>query len=419
MHGEPPAPLEPEQSAALREKLLTELGTITSADLAAVWAQEALAAKNSLAAADAKLVEDAFERRLSELAPSQSAEAADDGATGIHVDLARAHATPAKGNGDPDQPDGINKSVLVLATPRRYRNREHLRYVAQQACLLCGRKPSDPHHLGFTQPRALGRKVSDEFAVPVCRGHHRAVHRSRDERAWWRQAGIDPIKVARRLWKETRGLGQRRSNLGRMPLPHPLIQPQRRKKPAPRQRRKKELAYRIFPASKHRSAGCLRMRCGDLTNRWRRMPRTSTRPANAADHAAAHGVTGSLIRLSLKTFEDIRSYRAFERTLIGSIDPRSAIELTLVHRLASLLWRLRRASAIETGLFEIEDELLLACRKDPSRGPDQVGTIATATRPNGHGKIPRLNHGAPDHPANGHDRRRFGGFRETAPGAHC
>jgi hypothetical protein len=60
------------------------------------------------------------------------------------------------------------------------------------------------------QPRALGRKVSDEFAVPLCRGHHRAVHHSRDERAWWKQAGIDPIKVARRLWKETRGLGRRR-----------------------------------------------------------------------------------------------------------------------------------------------------------------------------------------------------------------
>jgi len=105
---------------------------------------------------------------------------------------------------DPSQAKGIDKSILSLAAPRRYRNREHLRYVAQQACLLCGRKPSDPHHLGFTQPRALGRKVSDEFALPLCRGHHRAVHRSRDERTWWRQAGIDPIKVARRLWKETR-----------------------------------------------------------------------------------------------------------------------------------------------------------------------------------------------------------------------
>jgi len=119
--GEIPVTLDPAQSAALREKLVTELGTITSADLATIWAQEALPAKNSLAAADAKLVEDAFERTLSEVAPSQSAETADDGATSIHVDLAGAHATPVKGNGDPDQPDGINKSVPVLATPRRYR----------------------------------------------------------------------------------------------------------------------------------------------------------------------------------------------------------------------------------------------------------------------------------------------------------
>jgi hypothetical protein len=119
---------------------------------------------------------------------------------------------------DPDQAQGIDKSILTVAAPRRYRNREHLRYVAQQACLVCGRKPSDPHHLGFTQPRALGRKVSDEFAVPLCRGHHRGVHRSRDERAWWRQAGIDPIKVARRLWKETHGMGQRRSE---RPAPRP------------------------------------------------------------------------------------------------------------------------------------------------------------------------------------------------------
>jgi hypothetical protein len=121
---------------------------------------------------------------------------------------------------DPAQAKGIDKSVLAVAAPRRYRNREHLRYVAQQACLVCGRKPSDPHHLGFTQPRALGRKVSDEFAVPLCRGHHRAVHRSRDERAWWRQAGIDPIKVARKLWKETRGLGSRRSQRPALPGPH-------------------------------------------------------------------------------------------------------------------------------------------------------------------------------------------------------
>jgi hypothetical protein len=74
-------------------------------------------------------------------------------------------------------------------------------------------------------------------------------------------------------------------------------------------------------------------------------------------------------------FEDIRSYRAFERALVGSVDTRSVIELVLVHRLASLLWRLRRASAIETGLFELQAEFLLAHQQDPSRGPGQSGSL--------------------------------------------
>src|SRR5262245_12069145 len=104
----------------------------------------------------------------------------------------------------PDPSAGIDKSVLAVAAPRRYRNRQHLRYVAKQPCLICGRRPSDPHHLRYLQPRALGRRASDEFAVPLCRSHHREVHRARDERAWWRAAGIDPDQVARKLWKDTR-----------------------------------------------------------------------------------------------------------------------------------------------------------------------------------------------------------------------
>jgi ERF superfamily len=211
--GEIPATLNPEQSAALRDKLLTEVESITSANLAAAWAREALTAKNSLTATDAKLVEDAFERKLLELRSSGTDAPSDDNSV---VPAGLPETVSAKAA--PDQAKGIDKSVLTVAAPRRYRNREHLRYVAQQACLVCGRKPSDPHHLGFTQPRALGRKVSDEFAVPLCRGHHHAVHRSRDERAWWRQAGIEPIKVARRLWKETRGMARRLSQ--RPALPH-------------------------------------------------------------------------------------------------------------------------------------------------------------------------------------------------------
>ena len=64
----------------------------------------------------------------------------------------------------------------------------------------------------------------------------------------------------------------------------------------------------------------------------------------------------------VSSLEDVRSYRAFERVLISSVDPRSVLELALVHRLASLLWRLRRASEIETGLFELQGEALPARR---------------------------------------------------------
>jgi hypothetical protein len=100
----------------------------------------------------------------------------------------------------------------------------------------------------------------------------------------------------------------------------------------------------------------------------------------------------------VQVLEDVRSYRAFERALIASVDPRTALELALAHRVASLLWRLRRASAIETGLFEIQGELLSARRQPPSRGPSQPGALPTATGANGHSKAPGSN-GRDDRPA--------------------
>ena len=96
------------------------------------------------------------------------------------------------------------KATLAIAKPHRYRNKDHLRYVARQACLICGRQPSDPHHLRYAQPRALGRKASDEFTVPLCRVHHREVHRLGNEQAWWQAADIDPLGVAQKLWNRTR-----------------------------------------------------------------------------------------------------------------------------------------------------------------------------------------------------------------------
>lgn len=99
---------------------------------------------------------------------------------------------------------GIDKSGLPIGAPRRIRDKEHLRYVAAQPCLLCSATPADAHHLRFTQPRALGRKVSDEFTVPLCRAHHRQLHHSGNEAAWWHDMGIDPVEIAADLWRESR-----------------------------------------------------------------------------------------------------------------------------------------------------------------------------------------------------------------------
>jgi hypothetical protein len=194
--------LDTVKAAALRDKLLAEAANLTSPEAAVMWASQALPAKNSLVAADAKLLEKAFEEKLSGLSSSSGGETS----TGEHaatVKMKPRENLPSSNAGS-DQPVTIDKSILTVAAPRRYRNRDHLRYVAQQPCLICGRKPSDPHHLRHVQPRALGRKASDEFAVPLCRSHHRAVHRARDERIWWQSTGVDPVKVALRLWKHTR-----------------------------------------------------------------------------------------------------------------------------------------------------------------------------------------------------------------------
>jgi len=99
--------------------------------------------------------------------------------------------------------DKIDKSQLALGEPRRLRDKAHLKFVALQPCLICGRQPTDPHHLRFAQPRAIGLKVSDEFTVPLCRGHHRQLHHAGNEVVWWENLKIRPLETARRLWEQT------------------------------------------------------------------------------------------------------------------------------------------------------------------------------------------------------------------------
>jgi hypothetical protein len=199
--GDPSAILSPEQSAVGRDRLVGEVANLRSADAATAWASAVLAVKNTLTSSDAKMVEDAFEQRLADFAATAQSQDVDAGSNPSPA-IEQSNSPPVALDTSP--PGRIDKSLLMLSAPRRYRNKEHLRFVMRQPCLLCGRKPSDPHHLGFMQPRALGRKTSDEFVVPLCRTHHREAHRTGDERAWWKAAGIDPIKIARKLWVDTR-----------------------------------------------------------------------------------------------------------------------------------------------------------------------------------------------------------------------
>ena len=191
-------PLGAEASAALRDRLVAELTGLASTDEAALWAHRQMAEKNRLTAADAPLVEEAFQGRLAVLVGG----AAPESKSVAGVRPPRGHPTPRKRPGL----KAVDKAALTLSEPRRIRDREHVRFVAQQRCLVCGRTPSDAHHLRFAQSRALGRKVSDEFTVPLCRGHHREVHRCGDETAWWQNVGINPSEAARTLWLETHPL---------------------------------------------------------------------------------------------------------------------------------------------------------------------------------------------------------------------
>jgi hypothetical protein len=188
--------LEPEASAALREQLTAELKDISSADEAANWAQRVMGAKNRSTVGDAEHVERAFQERLVSITNQATAPSI----------LNAERPLRRRGRKDRRRRSVIDKSVLALPAQRRIRDREHVKSVAKQPCLVCGRRPADAHHLRFAQSPALGRKVSDEFTVPLCRGHHREVHRCGDESVWWDKTGIDATAAARVLWLKTHPL---------------------------------------------------------------------------------------------------------------------------------------------------------------------------------------------------------------------
>jgi hypothetical protein len=189
----------------LREQLLVDLGRLKTADEAADWVHRNLATKNALIAADADLIEAGFRDRLAiierasidaddQLAMEESASNLNGGPfVASTKELAATTIVLPSG--------GRSRRPSVAAKTIRLRDKQHCEFVATQPCVVCGRALSEAHHIRFAQPRALGRKVSDEYTVPVCRLHHRDVHSYGDEASWWAGVNIDPLPIALQLWR--------------------------------------------------------------------------------------------------------------------------------------------------------------------------------------------------------------------------
>jgi ERF superfamily len=207
--------LDADQSATLRERMLAEIARLRSTDEAADWAHRGLKAKNTLTDADADLLEAAFRDRVAviemsetETSPSEASSQSGEMPNGASRSAGTPFLTP--------EIDSQTAAPVILSrtapacrrrvAPKtiRLRDKEHCKFVATQPCVVCGRRPTEAHHIRFAQPRALGRKVSDEYTVPVCRLHHRELHRYGDEASWWTAIGLDPIPIALSLWRRCR-----------------------------------------------------------------------------------------------------------------------------------------------------------------------------------------------------------------------
>jgi hypothetical protein len=193
-----PPVLDQRSSETLRQELLIEIGRLTDGEDLASWAHRRLPAKNTLTQADAGVVEAAYADVLNR--------ATSNGELGASLDT---NATKSSSeNKRPSEtiaiPEASSDSSPTTVTPIvkliRRRSKAHLTHVSSQPCLVCQRLPCDAHHLKFAQPSALGRKVSDEFTVPLCRDHHNDLHRSGNERSWWLDLKLTPIEVAHELW---------------------------------------------------------------------------------------------------------------------------------------------------------------------------------------------------------------------------
>jgi hypothetical protein len=186
--------LDPDASGKLRDVLVTELRALKENDELTTWAQRRLPAKNTLIADDARVIEATYRSIMDIFSSADGFVPQGDGPVAVEQPASEESASNP-GIGLLVEPAGL------LNKPLRRRSKAHLAYVRAQPCLVCQRRPCDPHHLKFAQTKALGRKVSDEFTVPMCREHHNDLHRHGNEKAWWANLRISPLEIAKDFWQ--------------------------------------------------------------------------------------------------------------------------------------------------------------------------------------------------------------------------
>ena len=196
--------LATDQSEAQRDRLIADLSDLKSADEAADWVHKNLPAKNTLALADAETVEASFRERLAAIEAEQVSAGSVQAIVNSGDESTRERSAATDSRETPAPAATVVGRRRIAAKTIRLRDKEHCKFVATQPCVVCGRTPAEGHHVRFAQPRALSRKVSDEYMVPVCRAHHRELHRFGDEASWWVGVNIDPLPIALQLWRRSR-----------------------------------------------------------------------------------------------------------------------------------------------------------------------------------------------------------------------
>ena len=196
-----PPILPPERSAEILDRLLDELALQEGGDGLLAWAKVTLPLKNTLLEADARVLEAAYQKKFEEAALPAIYLADPRPVSAVEGALSKGH---------PSETSGVHSLISAspgnetgLASPKeppRRRSKDHLAFIRSQCCLVCQKTPADAHHLKFAQPRTLGRKVSDEFTVPLCRSHHQSLHRHGNEKAWWTNLQISPLPIAKEVW---------------------------------------------------------------------------------------------------------------------------------------------------------------------------------------------------------------------------